>query len=228
MLAASLPPVVSSRAAECAPFDLAIGFSHRRGAARRPRPGRRAGAASPPDQRAVARRRRRHARRRRRRVRSGRHHQLVELRLRRRRQGPDAQGLAAAVRLRAGQLRHLPRHHDAAWRGSRCRRCTAERSHGIAKSLDEATALRKKAEEQLKQFEAKIGGIDGEIETLLGAASARKPRRRRRASSPRPRPTPSASRSDAEHADRRRDRSRASRAAPRRHRGGRARRRGRR
>jgi F-type H+-transporting ATPase subunit b len=48
----------------------------------------------------------------------------------------------------------------------------AERSHGIAKSLDSATELHKKAEAQLKTFEAKVAGIDGEIETLL--ASIRK------------------------------------------------------
>jgi F-type H+-transporting ATPase subunit b len=43
----------------------------------------------------------------------------------------------------------------------------AERSHGIAKALDSATELHKKAEEQLKTFEAKVAGINGEIETLL-------------------------------------------------------------
>lgn len=48
----------------------------------------------------------------------------------------------------------------------------AERSHGIAKALDSATELHKKAEEQLKIFEAKVAGINGEIETLL--ASIRK------------------------------------------------------
>jgi F-type H+-transporting ATPase subunit b len=48
----------------------------------------------------------------------------------------------------------------------------AERSHSIARSLDSATELHKKAEAQLKTFEAKVAGINGEVDALL--ASIRK------------------------------------------------------
>jgi F-type H+-transporting ATPase subunit b len=48
----------------------------------------------------------------------------------------------------------------------------ADRSHGIARSLDSATELHKKAEAQLKTFEAKVAGINGEVDALL--ASIRK------------------------------------------------------
>lgn len=42
-----------------------------------------------------------------------------------------------------------------------------QRHEGIAKNLDEAAALRAQAEATLKQYEAKIAGLDREIETLL-------------------------------------------------------------
>ncbi len=42
-----------------------------------------------------------------------------------------------------------------------------ERHDDIAKNLDEAAKLRAEAEATLKQYEAKIGGLDREIETLL-------------------------------------------------------------
>lgn len=42
-----------------------------------------------------------------------------------------------------------------------------DRHDSIAKNLDEAAQLRAEAEATLKRFEAKIAGIDGEIETLL-------------------------------------------------------------
>lgn len=43
----------------------------------------------------------------------------------------------------------------------------ADRHTGIAKNLDEAAKLRAEAEATLEQYQAKIAGIDGEIETLL-------------------------------------------------------------
>jgi F0F1-type ATP synthase membrane subunit b/b' len=42
-----------------------------------------------------------------------------------------------------------------------------DRHDSIAKNLDEAAKLRAEAEAQLKQYEAKIAGIDAEIDTLL-------------------------------------------------------------
>src|SRR6267142_3729378 len=42
-----------------------------------------------------------------------------------------------------------------------------ERHDSIGKNLNEAARLRKEAEALLKQYESKIGAIDGEIDTLL-------------------------------------------------------------
>jgi F-type H+-transporting ATPase subunit b len=46
-------------------------------------------------------------------------------------------------------------------------RYIADRHEGIAKDLREAATLRKDAEQQLKEYQAKLAGIDREIETLL-------------------------------------------------------------
>jgi F-type H+-transporting ATPase subunit b len=47
------------------------------------------------------------------------------------------------------------------------RNMVKERHDGIAKALREAAELHKQAEDELKQYQSKVAGIDQEIETLL-------------------------------------------------------------
>ena len=107
--------------------------------------------------------------------------------------GPNAKDpahkrLAAAVRLRAHQLRHLPRASCTRWRGKPLQAVHARPPRRDRKDLDEAArAARRGRGEAQASTRRKVAGLDARDRRAARRRSARRPRRRRRASSPPPR-----------------------------------------